>query len=131
MNFIVAIDARMDEVYWARYQIHDDGLPQRIGEIRLSKPEALEFDGVEYVAGSALNEFGDRLFTSNNSMMSKSQLEPDISVSALGVLECAKVQWIRGHQIDVHLLEPLYIRNKVALTTLERLENLESGSRNV
>jgi tRNA threonylcarbamoyladenosine biosynthesis protein TsaB len=130
-NFIVAIDARMDEVYWAHYQVRDGAIPKRLGEIHLSKPEALEFDGVEYVAGSALKEFGDRLFSSTKSMVSKSQLEPDISVSALGILEFAKAQWISGHQIDVHLLEPLYIRNKVALTTLERLENLQSGSHNV
>jgi tRNA threonylcarbamoyladenosine biosynthesis protein TsaB len=28
--------------------------------------------------------------------------------------------WSKGLQQDVHLLEPLYIRNKVALTSAER-----------
>ena len=129
-NFVIAIDARMDEVYWAQYQIQD-AMPIRIGEIHLTKPEALELDGVDYVAGSALKEFGNRIFSNYKSMMSKTQLDADLGVSALGVLAFAKTQWAAGHQIDVHLLEPLYIRNKVALTTLERLENLESGSRNV
>ena len=128
-NFVIAIDARMDEVYWAQYQIQD-AMPIRIGEIHLTKPEALELDGVDYVAGSALKEFGNRIFSNYKSMMSKTQLDADLGVSALGVLAFAKTQWAAGHQIDVHLLEPLYIRNKVALTTLERLENLESGSRN-
>ena len=129
-NFIIAIDARMDEVYWAKYQIQDV-VPMRVGEIHLTKPEALQLDGVDYVAGSALKEFGDRLFANSKSPFAKTQLDPDIGVSALGVLEFAKAQWAAGNQIDVHLLEPLYIRNKVALTTLERLENLESGARNV
>jgi tRNA threonylcarbamoyladenosine biosynthesis protein TsaB len=129
-NFVVAIDARMDEVYWAQYQTQD-AMPMRVGEIHLTKPEALQLDGVDYVAGSALTEFGDRLFTNRASPLSKTHLDPDIGVSALGVLEFAKTQWAGSHQIDVHLLEPLYIRNKVALTTLERLENLESGARNV
>ena len=129
-NFVIAIDARMDEVYWAQYQIQD-AMPIRIGEIHLTKPEALELDGVDYVAGSALKEFGNRIFSNYKSMMSKTQLDADLGVSALGVLAFAKTQWAAGHQIDVHLLEPLYIRNKVALTTLERLENLELGSRNV
>ena len=120
----------MDEVYWAQYQIQD-AMPIRIGEIHLTKPEALELDGVDYVAGSALKEFGNRIFSNYKSMMSKTQLDADLGVSALGVLAFAKTQWAAGHQIDVHLLEPLYIRNKVALTTLERLENLELGSRNV
>ena len=129
-NFVIAIDARMDEVYWAQYQIQD-AMPIRIGEIHLTKPEALELDGVDYVAGSALKEFGNRIFSNYKSMMSKTQLDADLGVSALGVLAFAKTQWAAGHQIDVHLLEPLYIRNKVALTTLERLENLELGLRNV
>ena len=129
-NFIIAIDARMDEVYWAKYQIQD-AVPMRVSEIHLTKPEALQLDGVDYVAGSALKEFGDRLFANSKSPFAKTQLDPDIGVCALGVLEFAKAQWADGNQIDVHLLEPLYIRNKVALTTLERLENLESGARNV
>jgi tRNA threonylcarbamoyladenosine biosynthesis protein TsaB len=129
-NFVIAIDARMDEVYWAQYQIQD-AIPIRISEIHLTKPEALELDGVEYVAGSALKEFGERLFSNIKLPLSKTHLDLEIGVSALGVLEFAKFQWAAGHQIDVHLLEPLYIRNKVALTTLERLDNLEAGSRNV
>jgi tRNA threonylcarbamoyladenosine biosynthesis protein TsaB len=129
-NFVIAIDARMDEVYWAQYQIQE-AMPIRIGDIHLTKPEALELDGVDYVAGSALKEFGNRIFANCKSMMSKTQLDADLGVSALGVLAFAKTQWAAGRQIDVHLLEPLYIRNKVALTTLERLENLELGSRNV
>lgn len=129
-NFIIAIDARMDEVYWAQYQIQD-AVTMRVGEIHLTKPEALQLDGVDYVAGCALKEFGDRLFANSKSPFAKTQLDPDIGVSAFGVLEFAKAQCSAGTQIDVHLLEPLYIRNKVALTTLERLENLESGARNV
>ena len=124
-HIAVAIDARMDEIYWAQYQVMDYALPIRMGEIKLCKPEDLQLQGIEYIAGNALKEYGDRLFSKSNSTMPKSHLDPEMGVSALGVLECAKFQWAGNHQIDVHLLEPLYIRNKVALTTLERLENLD------
>ena len=128
-SFIVAVDARMDEIYWAKYQVLD-GLPLRIGEIELSKPESLELHNIHFVAGSALKEYGDRLFSKNGLVFLESQLDPEIGVSALGILECAKVQLAKGLQIDVHELEPVYIRNKVALTTLERLRNIESRSSN-
>ena len=128
-QIVIAIDARMDEIYWAQYQVTNNALPIRIGPIQLSKPEALELEGIEYIAGNALKEYGDRLFSKDNLVLPKSHLDPEIGVSALGILYCAKLQWAEHHQIDVHLLEPLYIRNKVAFTSRERLENLEFGSK--
>ena len=127
--FVVAIDARMDEIYWAKYQVLGN-LPLRIGEIKLSKPESLELNDIQFLAGSALKEYGKRLFSKNGLVFPESQLDPEIGLSALGILECAKAQLANGSQIEVHELEPVYIRNKVALTTLERLRNLKLGSTN-
>jgi tRNA threonylcarbamoyladenosine biosynthesis protein TsaB len=119
-SFVVAVDARMGEVYWAKYQIVLNKLPQRKGEIHLSAPELVDLDDIEYLAGSAIVEFGNRLFASIESPFSVSQLDPDISVDAHGVLACAQDMWRNGLQQDIHLLEPLYIRNKVAFTSAER-----------
>jgi dTDP-4-dehydrorhamnose 3,5-epimerase len=47
-------------------------------------------------------------------------LDEKIGISALGVLDCGKKDLLDGKQIDISDLEPLYIRNKVALTTEER-----------
>ena len=46
--------------------------------------------------------------------------DEDIGISALGVLSCARTKLSLGKAISVHHLEPLYVRNKVALTTQER-----------
>jgi len=43
-------------------------------------------------------------------------------LNALGTLDCAEHGFRGGRQINVHELEPLYVRDKVALTTQERLE---------
>ena len=118
--FMVAIDARMGEVYWARYQVQTNALPQRLGEIQLSTPELVELDGIEYLAGSAINEFGERLLGAQHACLSDARLNRTIGVDALGVLACAKQMWAQGLQQDVHLLEPLYVRNKVAFTAQER-----------
>jgi len=118
--FAVAVDARMDEIYWAKYQTSDLALPTRLGEIQLTKPEKIELSGVQFIAGSAINEYGERLFTSNSSKLSAPFLDKKIGISALGVLDCGKKDLLDGKQIDISNLEPLYIRNKVALTTEER-----------
>ena len=119
-SFVIAVDARMGEVYWAKYQTIPNRLPQRQGEIHLTKPELVELKNIEFLAGSAIREFGDGLFSSIQDPFSDSQLDSDIGVDAQGVLACAHDMWLKGLQQDIHLLEPLYIRNKVALTSAER-----------
>ena len=118
--FAVAVDARMDEIYWAKYQMSDLGFPTRLGDIQLTKPEKIELSGVQFIAGSAIKEYSDRLFTPNSSKLSALFLDEKIGISALGVLDCGKKDLLDGKQIDISNLEPLYIRNKVALTTEER-----------
>lgn len=119
-SFIVAIDARMGEVYWANYRVAANQLPVRDSEVHLSAPEGVELTQIDFLAGSAITEFGERLFTSALHPLDSTQLDPTIGVNALGVLACAQQMWLKGLQQDVHLLEPLYIRNKVALTSAER-----------
>lgn len=118
-NFVIALDARMNEVYWASYQYSGTGLPVRMHDIVLSSPELVNLASAQFVAGSAIAEFGDRLL-SNMPNHSQGFLDPEIGIHAEGILLCAQQQWLHGLQQDVHLLEPLYIRNKVALTTAER-----------
>jgi tRNA threonylcarbamoyladenosine biosynthesis protein TsaB len=113
-RLIIAIDARMEEIYWAHYEAQLDQLPKRMSEIHLTKPEVINFDGVQLLAGSALNAYTSRLPIFNGAS------DAEISISALGILECAKQSYKQGLQVDVRLLEPMYVRNKVAFTTAER-----------
>lgn len=120
-NFVIAIDARMDEIYWARFEMISDSKPTRVGDIHLSKPEELELKDIHFLAGSAIKEYGTRLFSSGNPAYPPEYLDDEIGISALGVLDAAKIDLSNGKQISVSQLEPLYIRNKVALTTQERM----------
>jgi tRNA threonylcarbamoyladenosine biosynthesis protein TsaB len=115
-RLMIAIDCIRDRVYWASYDIEDKRLPKRIGDIHLTKPEDLNLDGVQLLAGSALNAYSQRLpkFTGS--------IDPDISISALGILKFAQQSLHDGVQCEVRLLEPLYVRDKVAFTTAEREE---------
>ena len=115
-EFVIAIDARMEEVYWAKYESQPNHLPKRIGDIRLTRPEDIELEGIGFLAGSAINAYDDRLPKFNGAV------DTQIAISSLGILVCAKQLFAEGKQQDVRQLEPLYVRNKVALTTAEREE---------
>lgn len=119
-SFVIAVDARMEEVYWARYRMTLNDLPQRQGDIHLCAPEGVDLTDIGFLAGSAITEFGDRIFASASKPFANGQIDSSIGVDALGVLACAQNMWSKGLQQDIHLLEPLYIRNKVALTSAER-----------
>ncbi len=119
-SFVITVDARMEEVYWAKYRVGSNKLSHREGDIHLTAPEGVELNGIDFLAGSAIAEFGDRLFASISQALDSGQLDSTIGVNSLGVLSCAQEMWAKGLQQDIHLLEPLYIRNKVALTSIER-----------
>ena len=122
--FVVAIDARMGEVYWAKYETRYGALPRRISDLLLSAPEAVDLRRAQFVAGSAISEFGDRLFSSiQTNLLPIDRRDSDIGVHASGVLLQGLTLFGEGGQIDVHALEPVYVRNKVALTTSERQQS--------
>ena len=117
-QFLIALDARMGEVYWARYQVNPmfNQSPKRIGEITLSSPESINVDGLAYSAGNAFQEYPKIL----ESSPLKDRMDAQLVPNALGILQWAQPLLNTQQMIAVEQLEPLYIRNKVALTTQER-----------
>jgi tRNA threonylcarbamoyladenosine biosynthesis protein TsaB len=111
--FTVAIDARMGEVYWANYSVRK---PERIGDIQLSKPEDVQISMSQCVFGSAVTQYPAYF----EQCMPASQMDGALGVSASGVLRCAQAMVANHQLITVDQLEPLYVRNKVALTSAER-----------
>lgn len=114
-TFTIALDARMGEVYWARYQ-PDASQPKLINLIQLTAPSYIEDNSKDLIAGNALAEYADYF---KNHFMGR-QIDPQLVPNALGILDLAQVRYRAGQMIPVEQLEPLYIRNKVALTTQER-----------
>jgi tRNA threonylcarbamoyladenosine biosynthesis protein TsaB len=120
----VAIDARMGEVYWANYSVMKAeqaqspsiALPERLGDIQLSKPEDIQMGMSQCVFGSAVTQYPIHF----EQHLPSSRLDGALGVSASGVLRCAKAMLAKEQLITVDQLEPLYVRNKVALTSAER-----------
>ncbi len=110
----VAVDARMDEIYAARYR-WQGGCWQTLEAPALWAPEALARAWREQppprVAGNAPSRFAGRL--------------PEVPVAPSGdaaaaLLRLARAAFAAGAGVDPAAAHPHYVRDRVALTTRER-----------
>lgn len=117
LDVAVAMDARMDEVYAARYR-WQAGQWQVLQAPALYTLEALgqawQGVAVQLLAGSALQAFGDRLVLP---AAPRVEQEADRAAALLGLAVAAARA---GHGIAADQALPLYLRDKVAHTTQER-----------
>lgn len=108
---LALLDARMGEVYAARYT-HESGRWQRHGAIQLAAPEALAPAPGLVVAGNALAAYAQRLPAGAGHVSTLP--------SAAALLRLAPGLLAAGEARPAHEALPLYVRDKVAQTTLER-----------
>lgn len=113
----VAMDARMDEIYAARYAFAG-GTWQVLDAPMLTQAQVLNDrwrrQAPQRVAGSALRAFAQRLETGDATLV------PDALPRAAALLPLAQAAWARGEAVDAALALPVYLRDKVAQTTAER-----------
>ncbi len=112
-----AMDARMGEIYCAHYRFAA-GTWATLQPPALTSPEGLNelwSDAPpQHVAGSALNAFTQRLHTGPASR------HLDAMPRAQALLTLAIARWAQGTTVAPEAALPVYVRNKVARTTLER-----------
>jgi len=113
---VAVLDARMDEVYAARY-VWDGALWRPSGDGTVGKPEALSggepVDGAGWVvAGNAFEAYGERLLNGWRRF-------PALP-TATALLRLAPALLAAGHGVAAQHALPRYIRDKVAKTTEER-----------
>ena len=131
----VAMDARMDEIYGA---IYERGRAVAGGECadggesdgrawRVTLAPALytlaawnaelerQDSAISLLAGSALAAFGTRLFCPSHADM-----VPVETDRAGALMRLAQQAWSAGAAVDAAAALPIYLRDKVALTTAER-----------
>jgi tRNA threonylcarbamoyladenosine biosynthesis protein TsaB len=126
----VAMDARMNEVYAAQYAFAA-GRWQALDAPMLISPEALNerwrAAPPQVVAGSARGVFCAQLQPG-----AAARLCNDARPTARAMLPLARAAWQAGAAVDAALALPLYLRDKVAQTTVEReatrLAKLEATS---
>ncbi|MBK0391220.1 tRNA (adenosine(37)-N6)-threonylcarbamoyltransferase complex dimerization subunit type 1 TsaB [Ramlibacter algicola] len=109
-DVLALLDARMNEVYAARYR-HDGQRWHREGGIVLAAPEAITAPAGVLQAGNAFAAYGDRLPAGDRI---------DVIPSALALVRLAPALLAAGEAVAADDALPLYVRDKVAQTTAER-----------
>ena len=113
---VAALDARMDQLYAARYDFDAGGalgaVPGDAGEPLLLAPEALDVPAGWSLAGNAFAAYGPRL--------APAAARLEVLPTATAMLRLAPALLAAGRTVDAAHAWPLYVRDKVAQTTDER-----------
>jgi tRNA threonylcarbamoyladenosine biosynthesis protein TsaB len=109
---LAAMDARMNQVFCARFDFDVAGLPKPKGEEQVIDPSAVEMPDASTVVGAG-NGF-ERYPELMQMSASFAAVYPDLWPSATDVITLALV-WLEEHQpLEPHLAQPVYIRDDVA-----------------
>ena len=112
---VAALDARMEQVYAARYDFAAHGLlgqPEGGEEPLLLAPEELEVPAGWALAGNAFAAYGPRL--------APAAARHEALPMAAAMLRLAPALLAAGRTVPAAQAWPLYVRDKVAQTTEER-----------
>jgi tRNA threonylcarbamoyladenosine biosynthesis protein TsaB len=116
---LAALDARMDEVYWADYAWDDAQCEWRtIQPASLDAPDRLSLPDAPFtLAGNAAAAFGARLVATTVAQVIDDEALPHALPLAFAALRALRA----GRTVPAELAAPEYVRNKVAQTTAERM----------
>jgi tRNA threonylcarbamoyladenosine biosynthesis protein TsaB len=122
---LVAADARMGEIYSAAY--FNDGVePAEVLEPRCTPPEALRLpelaspDGAAWIGvGSGFAAYPERIPAALRRRLA--EVHGEEVPTARAVARLAALRLARGETLGAAQAAPLYVRDKVALTTAERV----------
>jgi tRNA threonylcarbamoyladenosine biosynthesis protein TsaB len=120
---IAASDARMREVYHAVYEKKEDGWLE-VHATGVYKPDAVpKVDGTNWVGvGTAWKVYGEVL--SQQYQKNIVNKLPEMTPAAESILALAKPVFEAGLAKSASEAKPIYIRNRVALTSKERAQGL-------
>lgn len=123
-SILVATDARMNEVYWANYQVSQDGLPIRLEDIYLSAPENIEAPSADfYLLGNAVTAYPEQM---SKLVLSAKAVDEHVVPHARSIAQLGMDALRKGLQVSAMDLQPIYIRDKVAQTISERANNSQA-----
>jgi tRNA threonylcarbamoyladenosine biosynthesis protein TsaB len=113
-HILAALDARMNEVYWAVYRADANRLPDLSGEESVCKPEVVEVpaEGIWIGAGSGWESYGSALGARTGERIVR--LLPDLEPRALDVACLGADKFSRDETVAPDAAVPVYLRNNVA-----------------
>jgi tRNA threonylcarbamoyladenosine biosynthesis protein TsaB len=120
LNVLTALDARMGEVYWAQYSYDQQCSSwQTIIAPTLSAPALVPANPVPglVLAGNGFAAYSDQFVLSPQQLALAHNTVP----MAEAVARIAQTEFAAGRIFSAAEAQPLYLRNKIALTSAERL----------
>ena len=120
-NILVAIDARMKEVYWAAYQVLDDGLVHLVGKESVSPPEELTQEGNWYGIGNAWSEYPNLIPFKPVDLDTK-RLPLATAILSLAKPKYQNQEWVRASEAI-----PVYLRDHVAKKMNNQSSSFKKG----
>ncbi len=110
-RLLVAMDARIGEVYWAAYVVAGQGVVELLGSEAISSPEAvwLPNDPGWYGVGTGWGEYREKL------PFEMIALDATRLPMATAILSLARVKWLHSEWISARDALPVYLRDKVAV----------------
>lgn len=108
-KLVVAMDARIQEVYWASYEVQENQLVKLLGKEQVSRPEEMvlpenSFSGV----GNAWEVYHDRILA--QPLLINTQSVP----TAAALLSLAEAKFQSGNVLTPREASPVYLRDDVA-----------------
>ena len=121
LRVLSVLDARMGQVYAAAYEHRPEGW-RCLQAPSLSQPEALVLPSGWQEQGFVLASNAHTLYTEAfASTLSQGGVAIEAWPQALAMLDLAALAYARGESVSPAEALPLYVRDKVALTSAERL----------
>ncbi len=115
------LDARMNEVYWALFQVEEQGRLTRLVEDSLSSPETVRFSLAQQ---SKLTVVGDGWnYAQAFSFPSPQAVSPEFYPAAESVLKIARCEFAEGRQQRIEDVQPAYLRERVSWKKRQRLRS--------
>jgi tRNA threonylcarbamoyladenosine biosynthesis protein TsaB len=116
-NMLVAVDARMQQVYWAEYCINTANLAVLVGEERVADPETVVAlsEQAFYGVGNAWDVYNSRFLCSPTAYDSE-VLPTAVSVACLAQVKLANNEWVSAKDaLPVYLREEIVAKLKTPL----------------
>jgi tRNA threonylcarbamoyladenosine biosynthesis protein TsaB len=115
---LAAIDARMDEVYWAEY-LKQGASVERRGRVKVSAPEALMVQGVDMLVGNAWQQYWLRFNTSIQ--YGPKHLAEVVYPQAASLAELGTSLFLAGECVPAANFAPVYVRDNVAKKSVKQV----------
>lgn len=119
-RILVAIDARISELYWGLYDVDGRAQVRSLGQEAVGSPETVRVSAADATADRPLFGVGNAWRIYRDSLLAQTaldprQTDPDLSCSAADVAELAATAVAAGRISAPEGAMPVYLRDRVAV----------------